>query len=310
MKVAFLFPGQGSQYVGMGKDIFEKYESAQMVYRTTSEISGMDIAGLSFSGPSVRLKESKSAQVAILTMSLAIFRILTESGVRPDVIAGHSSGEYSAITASDALKIEDGIRLVKIRGEIMSEAGKKYPGVMAAINGPSFKEIDRLYRYSTNSGCVCIANHNAPGQVVISGTTKGVDAVMDLARKDGARGIYLPVSGAFHSPLMRDASLEFLEILKGIDVRDPVYPIMGNVNASILSNSSEIRDEMTVHMLSPVRWYESIKWMLDMGVQRFVEVGPGKVLKGLILRIDRKVDVYTTGTVREIDIAINRLTSG
>lgn len=309
MKIAFLFPGQGSQDIGMGKDIFERHEAARLIYRTVSEISSVDIQGLSFTGPIARLKETENTQVAILAMSLSIFRILTEARIKPSVVAGHSSGEYSAIIASGALNVEDGIRLVRRRGQIMSEAGSKHPGVMAAVTGISFEEIDRLCTYSASSGYVSIANHNAPRQVVISGTMKGVDTVLQLARKDGAKAVYLSVSGAFHSLLMKEASLEFSEVLKGVKVKTPIYPIIGNVNASVLSSPSEIMNEMKTQMLSPVRWYETIKRMFDMGIQRFVEVGPGKVLKGLVLRINRKAEVYTTGAIRELDMTIKRLGS-
>jgi len=307
MKIAFLFPGQGAQYVGMGEDIFERYEAAKQIYETASMISGIDLQSLSFIGPESRLKETENAQITIFTMSLAIFNILIEAGVKPDIVAGHSSGEYSAIVAAGALDMEDGIRLIKERGRIMSKAGKKYSGSMAAITGLSFEEIDDICRHERGSNYVDIANYNAPGQVVISGTKKGVDTVIQLARKKGARAVYLSVSGAFHSPLMREASLEFMEVLKNIKIKTPTCPVIGNVSASILLTSYEIMNEMKSHMLSPVKWYETIEGLFDMGIRKFIEVGPGKVLKGLVLRINREAEVYTTTNIRELDMTIKRV---
>lgn len=307
MKVAFLFPGQGAQYVGMGKDIFEKYELARMIYSTASEISGIDIAGLSFSGPAARLREGVNAQVAIGTLSLAVFQVITAAGIRPSVLAGHSLGEYSAVIAAGGLNIDDGIRLVRRRGEIALRLDAKFSGGMAAISGLSLEEVEELCKHSEMFSSVCVANYNTYRQFVISGEMNGVAAVTQMAREKGARAVYLPVSGAFHSPLMNEASLDFARLFKEIKVKDPVYPIIGNVNASILTKSSEIIEEITGQMCSPVRWYETIEKMLDMGIQRFVEIGPGNVLKGIVLRIYRKAEVFTTGTVRELEFAIERV---
>lgn len=313
MNVAFLFPGQGTQYVGMGKDIFEKYEPARMIYRTVSDRSGIDVAGLSFSGPASRLKKSENAQVAIVTMSLAIFHIITAAGIKPSIVAGHSLGEYSAIIAAGGLDIEDGAWLVSRRGEITSRPGIKFPGCMAAVSGLSSGEVEELCRYVEISGPVCVANYNTHRQFVISGEMNAVAAVIQMAREKGATAAYLPVSGAFHSPLMKEASLEFSELIigirgiRGIRIKDPVYPVIGNVKASTLTKSSEILEELTDQMSSPVRWCEMVEKMIAMGIQRFVEIGPGNVLKGLVLRINRRAEVFTTGSVRELEIAIERL---
>lgn len=310
MKVAFLFPGQGSQDVGMGKDIFEKYNVARMIYKTISEISNINVAELSFYGPVVKLKETENAQIAILTLSMAIFHIVTDAGLRPYIVAGHSLGEYSAIIAAGGLDIEDGIGLVRKRGQSMSNATIKSPGCMAAINGLNREEVEEFCKCVEPSAPVNIANYNSYKQFVISGTLNGVNAVVELARTKGAKVVHLPVSGAFHSSLMKEASVEFSEAVNGVKIKDLLYPVIGNVDASILTKPSDIVEEMKNHMVSPVKWYKSMEKILDMGIQKFVEIGPGNVLKGLLLRIYKNAEVFTTGSVRELDITIKRLLPG
>jgi [acyl-carrier-protein] S-malonyltransferase len=309
MKVAFLFPGQGSESIGMGEDILARYATAMKTYKIASEISGLGIDSLSFAVPLTQSEKKENVQLAIVTMSLAVFNVLSGAGIKPTIAAGHSLGEYSALIASGALSIEEGTGLVKIRGQIMSKSNDKNACGMAAINGISFEQIKAICNDASKSAPVYVANYNSPRQIVISGTREGIDIAIKLSRKYGAKTIYLPVNGAFHSPLMEKAALEFSEAIKGVEVRDPVFPVMGGISASLLSNTSLIREEIINHMLSPVRWYDCILNMFDMGIQRFVEVGPGNVLKGLILRINRKAEVFTTGTVEDLNITIERLLS-
>lgn len=309
MKTAFLFPGQGSQHVGMGKDIHEKYDAAKEVYALVSEISGVDVATISFSGPAARLRNSDNTQLAILTMSLAIFHVLIEKDVKPFVMAGHSLGEYSSIIASGAVNMKDGIMLVKKRGELMAKACLAHPGSMAAVIGLSSEEVATLCRLAENIGSVWPANLNTPAQIVASGTKPGVKEVMKLARKQKAKAIPLDVAGAFHSPLMASASLAFSEVVKDVAIRDPAHPVIGNRDASMLVNAEDLSREMGEHMLSCVQWSPSMEKMKEMGVEAFIEVGPKNVLKGLMLRMDRKAKVFTTGKVNELDRVIRDFTS-
>jgi len=306
MKTAFLFPGQGSQYIGMGNDIFEGCGIAQDIYKTVSEVSGINIPAISFSGHAEKLRESQNAQLATLTMSLAIFHVITAKGIKPDIIAGHSMGEYSAIIAAKGMDIKEGIVLIKKRGELMSQKNTKLEGAMAAITGLPLQEIEAVL---SDEADICIANHNTPTQFVLSGAKACIYKVTLLLKKKGAKVIILPVEGAFHSPLMQNAATKFHEFLNGICVKDLSYPLIGNVKASPISQSSEIMEEMKRHMLSPVRWCDTIKKMLDMGITRFVEIGPGNVLKGLILRIHRTAEVFTTGSLRELEKTTEKLVS-
>jgi [acyl-carrier-protein] S-malonyltransferase len=307
MKIAFLFPGQGSQHVGMAKDIFEKYPAVQKIYNTVSELCRIDIAKLLFVGPASELKKSENAQIAILTMSLAIYQILTEAGINPLLMAGHSLGEYSALISAGAMNIKTGVKIVRKRGQLMAQACSDKPGAMAAINKISINKLENICKKVRDSDYVEISNYNSPEQYVISGTRQGVEAVALLAKTNGSKVIFLPVSGAFHSILMKEASDKFSEAIKNIDIRKAVCPIIGNVNASVLQSPSDIAEEMQKHMLSPVKWTESIQKMLNMGICTFIEVGPGHVLKGLILRIDRKAEVYTSRNVRELEFLFRKL---
>ena len=304
MKTAFLFPGQGSQYIGMGNDIFQGCRIAQDIYKTVSDVSGIDIAATSFLGHPDRLKESQNAQLATLTMSLAVFHAMTMRGINPDLIAGHSMGEYSAIIAAKGMEIEEGIVLIRRRGCLMSKKDMKSEGAMAAVSGLPLQEIEATL---CEKDAVCIANYNTPSQFVLSGEKSCLYARTALLKEKGAKIIFLPVGGAFHSPLMRDASTAFHEFLKEVQVKDLSYPLIGNVKASLISKSSEVMEEMKSHMLSPVRWYDTVKKMLDMGIMRFVEIGPGHVLKGLMLRIHRKAEVFTTGSLMELENTIEKL---
>jgi [acyl-carrier-protein] S-malonyltransferase len=310
MKAAFVFPGQGSQYVGMGKDIYDRYEKAKDLYQVASEICHRDVPNLSFFGPERVLRDSRNAQISIMTLSLAILEILKDHNIIPDIIAGHSVGQYAAIVASEALDLNEGLRLVARRGEIMSNVGNKPPGTMAAINGLTFEEVERLRRAAEEVGPVCVANHNTKTQHVVSGAVEAVGRVVDLATKHGGKAVHLPVSGAFHSPLMQDAAIQFEKVIEELSVKTPKYMLIGNSGADLLQSSTEVRYEMMRHMMSPVRWCETIERMLEQGFHTFVEVGPGRVLKGLILRIWRHARVYTTGTANELSMAIAALSPG
>lgn len=301
--IAFLFPGQGSQQVGMGEDICRQHRCARSVYERVSEITGVDVAAMSFQGPASVLKESRNAQVSILATSLATFAVLSERGVQPAYCAGHSLGEYSALIAAGALSMEEGGRLVQRRGMLMSECCVSTPGTMAAITGLDLDSVERLC--SEVEGAY-LANYNTASQFVISGVPDSVRRVADLARSKGGKATDLPVSGAFHTPLMKEASAAFADSVNGATIHRPSCPVIGNVNAAMLVEPEDIRSELMAHMLSPVRWLQTVKELLSLGVTRFVEIGPGNVLKGLVMRIDRRAEVFSTGDLRGLHSAVGR----
>jgi len=285
MKIGFVFPGQGSQYVGMGKDLYEKSEQVREIYQNARRSLGIDIMNICFNGPQEVLTESKNAQVAIFIHSYAAYTLLKEQNVIPDVVAGHSLGEYTACVASEAISFEDTLHLVRFRGELMSNAGQKNPGTMAAIIGLKRDTVEQIVKEVSQSGILIIANYNSPQQIVVSGEK---DAVMEAIRKakdKGAkRAIEIPVSGAFHSPLMENASLPFTKVLSKTDIKDAKIYIIPNVIAKPIKDKQIIREALSKQITHSVRWEESVYEMDKMGVDTFIELGPGKVLINLIKR--------------------------
>lgn len=302
MKVGFIFPGQGSQHPGMGKDIYERFESARDVYSRASDICNLDIPRISFERPARSLNHSGYTQLSILTMSLAIGQVLTEHGIRSDVMAGHSLGEYSALISAGTVDFTDGFSLVKKREELMEVSGKKNPGGMAAVIGLSYETVAALCRESDFP--VWPANMNTPEQIVISGTKQGIMNVMKTVRLNQGKAVELKVTGAFHSPLMKEAAISFASAVQQVSLKKPQCPIIGNTDAKVKTTPDQFALEMKTQMLSPVLWLRSIEQMKQMGVTTFIEVGPNKILKGLLLKIDRKLKVFTTGTLRELDQTI------
>ncbi|MBU0701895.1 ACP S-malonyltransferase [bacterium] len=298
MKIGFLYSGQGSQFVGMGKDLYAKYPMIKDIYTRASDVLGFNVAKVSFHGTDRELRETKNAQVVILVHSLAIHSILTEKEITPFISAGHSLGEYSAIIAAKGLSFEDGLRLVRLRGELMSEAGNSYPGRMAAIIGLSLSVVTEICKEISSSGTIVIANINTPSQIILSGEIGIINKAIKIAGKAGAKKtVLLPVSGAFHSPLMKEADAKFGENIEKVSLNDIETPIIGNVLAQEITKKEDIRKELELQMSFPVRWLDSMNKMFEMGVKRFIEVGPGKVLKGLLLNIDRGVEVLSTSDI-------------
>lgn len=306
MKIGFIFPGQGSQHPGMGKDIFQQFSCVKELYDQASNICNLDIAKACFERSSKKLALSSYAQLGILTMSLAVSRILGEYGISPDIVAGHSLGEYSALVDTGAVSLKDGFNLVKKRGELMDASCSRNPGTMAAVTGLSYATVETLCRESASP--VWPANENTHEQIVISGTQKGVKHVMKMACMNQGKTVALPVAGAFHSPLMQDAATAFASVIQQISVSPPSCPIIGNTDAEIKTMPDQLSLEMKAQMTSPVLWFRSMKQMKDMGVSTFIEVGPKKVLKGLLMRIDRKIKIFSTGTLRELDQLIQAVT--
>jgi len=298
--IAYLFPGQGSQVAGMGRALADAYPVARETYAEADAILGFSLSALCFEGPADTLTETTNAQPAILTTSIAAWRAL--HAARPDLpapccVAGHSLGEYSALVAAGALAFADAVRLTRTRGELMAAAGRAHPGGMAAILKLDDEQVAALCEQaSRESGdSVQVANYNAPGQVVISGGPAGVAAAVELARAAGARPRPLAVSIAAHSALMAPAAAAFAEAVAATPFREPVVPIIGNIQAQPLRTVAAIREELVGQLTASVRWTASIQAMAALGVTRFVEVGPGDVLTGLMKRI---LPDATTANVR------------
>jgi [acyl-carrier-protein] S-malonyltransferase len=302
MATAFLFPGQGSQRVGMGKDVAGAYPAAREVFAQADNILGFALSRLCFDGPETELNDTINTQPALYVCSVALLRVL--SAEAPAFVSGHSLGEFSALTAANALSFEAGLRLVRERGRLMKEAGDKQPGGMAALLGLDRPDVESLcQQVSADSGKpVVIANDNCPGQVVVSGDVDAVEQLMALATERGARkAVRLAVSIAAHSPLMASAALDFQQRLDETAFSQPDMPVYANATAAPMTTADEIRQQLARQLTAPVRWTETIQAMIAAGADRFVEIGAGDVLTGLVKRIDRKVVRVTINSVASLE---------
>ena len=289
-KTAWIFPGQASQKVGMGRDLYENTSLGKHYFDKANEIMGCDIQSIVFNGPEDRLKQTQYTQPAIYIVSSILGELLKNKGFRPDGVAGHSLGEYSALAIAEAFDFETGLILVKVRSESMAKAGKIENGTMGAIVGLDDDTVTALCDNYTEGGVVVAANYNSPGQVVISGSPKAVKSIMATAKESGARmAVELNVSGAFHSPLMAPACEPLAEKLSSLEIQDSIYPVFTNVAAKPVTTSPEIKDALIQQLENPVLWAKSILNMKLSGLESFFEIGPGKVLQGLNKRIDRQI---------------------
>lgn len=289
-KTAFLFPGQASQYPGMGRELLEKFEAARRVFEQAEQALGFSIARLCLEGSEDELKQTANTQPAILTVSVAALRVLEERQVRADYVAGHSLGEYSALVAAGALDFADAVRLVRKRGQYMQEAVPPGQGAMAAILGLAPALVEEICRKAANGQVVAPANLNSPEQTVISGHAEAVKRAVELASQSGAkRAVILPVSAPFHCELMLPAQKRLAADLEQTTFHHLRIPLVCNVDADVIESAEEARQALVRQVSSPVRWEESVRELIARGVDTFIEVGPGRVLSGLLRQIDRSV---------------------
>ena len=299
MHNAFLFPGQGSQYVGMGEDFYNNSNYAQDIYKTASDILGFNLQEFSFNGPEETLKETQYTQPAIFVHSIIVDKFLKEKDIRANAVAGHSLGEFSALVSADVLSFESALEIVKVRSSEMAQAGKNVPGTMAAILGA---DDDQLKIICKQDGVVVPANINAPGQVVISGEIKAIKNAIITAKEIGIRrALALNVSGAFHSPLMAPARQPLLDVIDSIEFNNAKIPVYQNVSASPVTNAAAIRDNILNQLENPVLWCDTILNLKQMGITDFYEVGPGKVLKGLNRQIFPESTTITCDKLEHLD---------
>ncbi|MDK2848935.1 MAG: [acyl-carrier-protein] S-malonyltransferase [Desulfuromonadales bacterium] len=299
---AFVFPGQGSQYAGMGKDLAENFSQARHAFEEANDALGMDLAKLCFDGPEEDLKLTANTQPAIVTTSIAALRVVQEeAGLVPDYVAGHSLGEYAALVCAGALSFEDAVRTVRQRGNFMQDAVPVGVGTMAAIIGLDAQVVDEVCDEVAQQEVVAPANYNSPGQIVIAGHVAAVERAMALAKERGAkRALPLPVSAPFHCRLMEPAARQLEAVLGEVSVSDLTCPVISNVEATPNRKAGAVRDLLVKQVYSPVRWEESVRTMTAEGVDRFIEIGPGKVLSGLIKRIARGSKIQNIGTVDDL----------
>lgn len=290
-RTAFIFPGQGSQYIGMGKEFHENFPVARQVFEEADDALHFPISALCFKGPPDQLKLTENTQPAILATSVAALRVLqTEDGIPPQLAAGHSLGEYSALVASGAFDFSDAIQIVRLRGRFMQEAVPVGEGTMAAVLGMDRDEIEKLCEEVSQGEVISPANFNCPGQIVVAGHTKAVHRAVDRAEEMGKKAVLLPVSAPFHSPLMKPAGSRLEKELEKITVGDLKIPVVTNVEAEINVSKARVKGLLVTQVFHPVRWEESMQRMVKEGIERVIEIGPGKVLSGLMRRIDGGVE--------------------
>lgn len=308
-KIAFLFPGQGSQVVGMGKAITESFEEAKQVYRQADEALGFSLSQLCFEGPEEELRLTANTQPAILTTSVALYEVFRQSGINPDFVAGHSLGEYSALVVADAISFQDAVVTVHKRGSYMEEAVPAGLGAMSAVLNCERDVLDEVCRSVSEEGRIVEpANYNCPGQIVISGHADAVKDAGEKALEAGARKVIpLTVSGPFHSSLMAPAAERLADALQSVEIHEANVPVIANVKALPMTQPSQIREALIEQVASPVLWEDTIHYLLEQGVDTFVEIGSGNVLSGLVKKVNRRVTTLSVQDPTSLQKALEQL---
>ena len=296
--IAFIFPGQGSQYVGMGKELYENFSVAKKVFEEADDALHLSISALCFKGPEEALRLTENTQPALLTTSIATLKVLqAEKGLIPQFTAGHSLGEYSALVGSGALTFAEAVKIVHLRGKFMQEAVPVGEGAMAAVLGMEREQVEKICEEVSSGEVLTPANFNCPGQIVIAGHAKAVERAIERVKKDGKKAVPLPVSAPFHSPLMKPAGERLEKALEEISVSNLRIPVVTNVEAEVNTSKDRVKGLLVAQVSSPVRWEESMRKMIGKGIEQVLEIGPGKVLSGLMKRIDNRIE---TGNLEDL----------